>query len=280
MSDMTHPSQHQPSEHRPVEHQPRSALRVTWDVWSAMTLREFIARTTADRMAWFWMIFEPLATIGIMLFIRTHLMGGRHISGAEFIPWLIVGMMGFYLFRSCMIQPMGAIDANKGLFTYRQITPFDAVIVRCYVEGMLQSFVFLLFILIASLFKIDMAAHHAFGVMTDWLSLWALGSGLGILVSVVNGLVPEAGKVIRLMTFPLLILSGVILPVTYLPHQAQEYMLWNPILHGLENMRTNYFQYYHSIEGIDMTYVWYWALTSMALGLMMHIRFAPRLKMR
>ncbi|WP_353979048.1 ABC transporter permease [Salinicola endophyticus] len=269
MSDVTNASQYKP----------RSALRVTWDVWSAMTLREFIARTTADRMAWFWMIFEPLATIGIMILIRSHLMGSKHISGADFVPWMIIGLMGFYLFRACMMQPMGAISANKGLFTYRQITPFDAVIVRCYVEGMLQSFVFLLFILIGTLFKLNMVAHHAFGVMMDWFSLWALGSGLGILFSVVNSLVPELGKIIRLMTFPLLILSGVILPVSMVPHQLQEYLAWNPILHGLENMRINYFEYYHSIDGIDMTYLWYWALGSMVLGLMMHIRFAPRLKM-
>jgi len=280
MSDMTHPSQHQPSQHQPMEHQPRSALRVTWDVWSAMTLREFIARTTADRMAWFWMIFEPLATIGLMIFIRTYIRSSRHISGAEFIPWMIVGLMGFYIFRACMMAPIGAIDANKGLFTYRQISPIDSVLVRCYVEGMLRSFIFLAFILIAMLFKIDMTAYHAVGVLMDWLSLWALGSGLGVLFSVVCGLVPEVGKIIRLISFPLLILSGVIFPVTYFPHQAQEYMLYNPILHGLESMRLNYFQYYHSIEGIDMTYVWYWALTSMTLGLMMHIRFAPRLKMR
>jgi capsular polysaccharide transport system permease protein len=263
-----------------MPHEPRSALRVTWDVWSAMTLREFIARTTADRMAWFWMIFEPLATIGIMIFIRTYVRSGSHISGAPFVPWLIVGLMGFYLFRSCMIFPMGAIDANKGLFTYRQILPLDSVLVRCWVEGLLQSFIFLVFILIALLFRVDMTAYHAVGVLLDWLSLWALGSGFGILLSVVSGLVPEAGRIIKMLSFPLLILSGVILPATMFPHQIQEYMLYNPILHGLESMRMNYFQYYHSIEGIDMTYVWYWALTSMTLGLMMHIRFAPRLKMR
>lgn len=263
-----------------IDHKPRSALQVTWDVWSAMTLREFIARTTADRMAWFWMIFEPLATIGIMIVLRTYIRGGRHISGAEFIPWLIVGLMGFYIFRSCMTAPIGAIDANKGLFTYRQIAPIDPVLVRCWVEGMLRSFIFLLFILIAALFKVDMTAYHAVGVLMDWFSLWALGSGLGILFSVAAGLVPEIGRIIKMLTFPLLILSGVIFPITMFPHQAQEYLLYNPILHGLESMRMNYFQYYHSIQGINMNYLWYWALTSMTLGLMMHIHFAPRLKMR
>lgn len=258
----------------------RHPLRVTWDVWSAMYLREMIARTMADRMAWFWMIFEPVATIAVMIFIRGYIRGGKNITGAEFIPWMIVGLMGFYLFREAMTRPMGAVEANRGLFTYRQILPIDPVLIRCFVEGMIRSFIFLLFIVIGSLLKIDLIPDHAFGVMMDWLSLWMLGVGLGVLLSVASGLVPEVGRVVRILTMPLLLISGVIFPVTYVPAQYQQYLLWNPIVHGIESMRLSFFDSYHSIPGIDMTYLWFWALATLTLGLTMHVRFASRLKAR
>ena len=258
----------------------RHPLRVTWDVWSSMYLREMIARTTADRMAWFWMIFEPIATIAVMIGVRSFISGGRHITGAEFIPWLVVGLMGFYLFRDVMLRPLGAIEANKGLFTYRQILPVDPILIRCFVEGIIRTFIFLIFLLIGSLLKIDLLPDHAFGALCDWFSLWMLGTGFGVMLSVVGGLVPEIARLVRILSLPLLLLSGVIFPITYVPHQFQQYLLFNPIVHGLESMRLNFFDSYHTVPGIDMTYLWLWALTTLSLGLTMHVRFAWRLKAR
>ena len=256
----------------------RHPLRVTWDVWAAMFSREMVSRTTADRMAWFWMIFEPLATIGVMVAIRSFIMSGRTIAGADFVPWMVVGLMGFYVFRETMMKPMGAVDASRGLFTYRQILPIDPVLVRCFVEGMIRSFIFLLFIFVGELLKLDLIPDFGVGALLDWLSLWALGAGLGVLLSVVSTLVSEVGKVVKIISLPLLIISGVIFPITYIPHQFQQYVLWNPIVHGLESMRLSFFDGYHTLDGIDMTYLWLWALSSLTLGLLMHIRFSAKLK--
>ncbi|WP_367379133.1 ABC transporter permease [Halomonas sp. PR-M31] len=82
----------------------------------------------------------------------------------------------------------------------------------------------------------------------------------------------------RIITLPLLILSGVIFPINYIPHEFRQYVLWNPIVHGLESMRLSFFEGYHTLDGIDMTYLWLWALGLMTLGLMLHVRFAGRLK--
>ena len=104
-----------------------------------------------------------------------------------------------------------------------------------------------------------------------------IDEGLGVLLSVVSTLVPEVGKVVKIMSLPLLIISGVIFPITYIPHQFQQYVLWNPIVHGLESMRLSFFDGYHTIDGIDITYLWLWALSCLTLGLLMHIRFSAKL---
>ncbi|WP_204352885.1 ABC transporter permease [Salinicola peritrichatus] len=262
----------------PLDNGGRAPWRVTRSVWFAMFMRETISRTMADRMGWFWMIFEPLAIIAVMVSIRGLFRTGAEVSGADHVPWLIVGLMGFGLFRDNMMRPLGAIEANKGLFAYRQVKPVDPVLVRCFLEGMLRSFLFLLFIAVGSLLKLDLIPDRPLGVMLDWLSLWALGWGAGLTVSVISDLVPELGRVVRILNLPLLLLSGVILPVMYIPHQYQQYLLWNPIVHGLESMRLSFFAGYHTIGGIDMTYLWFWALSLISLGLLLHIRFAAQLK--
>ncbi|HBS82007.1 MAG TPA: ABC transporter permease [Halomonas campaniensis] len=256
----------------------RTPWQVTRSVWYAMFMREALSRTMADRMGWFWMIFEPVAMVGIMVAIRSFIRGGRLVVNAEFIPWLIAGLMGFFLVREGMLRGMGAIEGNSALFAYRQVQPIDPVLVRNFLEGMLRSFVFLIFIGGGLMLGLDMYPDNAVRVMAAWLSLWCLGLGLGLVTSVAATLVPEVGRVIRMLSLPLLIISGVILPLNQLPHWLLEYLMLNPIPHGLETLRLGFFENYEVVHGTSMLYFWLVTLSLNALGLVMHLRFVDRLK--
>jgi len=256
----------------------RTPWQVTRSVWYAMFMREAISRTMADRMGWFWMIFEPAAFIAIMVAIRSFIRGGNLIVNAEFIPWMIAGMMGFFLVREGMLLGMGAINANSALFAYRQVRPVDPVLVRNFLEGMLRTFVFLLFIAGGLMLGLEMNPDNAIRAMGAWLSLWSLGLGLGLCTSVAATMVPEVGRVIRMASLPLLIISGVIFPLNQLPHWLLEYLMLNPIPHGLETLRLGFFEKYQVINGTSMQYFWMFTLSITALGLLLHLRFAERLK--
>ena len=256
----------------------RTPWQITRAVWYAMFMREALARATADRFAWFWMLVEPIAMVAVMTYIRGFIMSGRHISGADFIPWLIIGLLGFFLFRENLQRSMGAIQANKGLFAYRQVIPFDSVLIRCFLEGMLKSLVLLIFIAVCQLIDIQLIPDNPLAALYHWLALWCLGIGAALTLSAVSELIPDVKHVVQIAMLPLLIISGVIFPLNYLPHWLQEYLLWNPIVHGLESLRMSFFEGYRSLEGVNMTYLWFWALSMMALGLMLHIRFLQRLK--
>lgn len=256
----------------------RTPWQVTRSVWYAMFMREAISRTMADRMGWFWMVAEPAAFILIMVGIRSFIRGDRLIVNAEFIPWMIAGMMGFFLIREGMMRGLGAVDANQALFAYRQVQPSDPVFVRTFLEGMLRSFVFLLFIVGAWLLGVDMIPDNAILAMAIWLSLWCFGLGLGLLTSVAGSLVPEVGKLIRMLSLPLMILSGVIFPLNNLPHWLLEYLMYNPIVHGLETLRLGFFDGYQVVHGTSMMYFWLFTLSTLAIGLLMHVRFKERLK--
>ncbi|MCS2609130.1 ABC transporter permease [Halomonas dongshanensis] len=256
----------------------RTPWQVTRSVWYAMFMREAISRTMADRMGWFWMIFEPVAFVAIMIGVRSFVRGDRLIMNAEFIPWLIAGLMGFTLVREGMMRGMGAVDSNKALFAYRQVQPVDPVLVRNFLEGMLRSLVFLILIVGALMLGQDMYPDNALRVFAAWFSLWSLGLGLGLFTSVAASLVPEVGKVIRMLSLPLMLLSGVILPLNSLPHWLLEYLMLNPIPHGLETLRLGFFENYHVVPGTSMLYFWLFTFTLIVLGLLMHLRFIDRLK--
>lgn len=258
----------------------RTSWQVTRSVWHAMFMREALARTTRDRFAWFWMLAEPIAFVVIMVLVRELLGRIRLIVGAEWIPWLVVGLVAFFLFREAVLRSLGAIEANRGLFAYRQVKPVDPVLVRNVLEGLLKTVV--LFILIAgvALLGYDILPFDPLGAMFVWLSIWLLGFGAGLVVSVAGALVPEVERVVRMMMLPMLLLSGVIIPLQTMPYQVQQYLLYNPVAHGLESLRLSFFEYYHPVQGVDLGYLWFWALAMIALGLAMHLRFDMRLKAR
>lgn len=259
----------------------RTSWQVTRSAWHAMFIREALARTTADRLASFWMLAEPIAMISIMAFIRT--LGAAHIeqiSGADFIPWMILGLLGFFLFRENMTRSMGAITSNRALFAYRQVKPIDPVLVRCYLEGLLKTFIFLLFIAIGILLGFDLVPDHPLMALFCWFSLWMLGLGVGLILSAVDALVPEIGRIVKIMSMPLLIGSGVIMPLHLIPHRFLEYLMLNPIVHGLEALRGSFFEGYREVPGTSLEYLWFWTLAMTTLGLMLHMRFEKRLKRR
>ena len=259
----------------------RTPWQVTRAVWHAMFMRELVARTMADRMAWFWMLAEPIAIVSLMLFIRTVVFGRtRVLMNAEFVPWLIVGLMGFILFRATMMQSLAAVSMNSSLFAYRQVKPVDTVLVRCYLEFALRSFIFILFILGGVLLELGLLADLPIEALFSWISLWMLGLGLGLVFSVLANLVNEIGIIVRVMSVPLLLLSFVIKPIYWVPHNLLPYVLMNPIVHGLETLRMSFFKDYVSVPGIDLLYLWYWALSSILLGLILHKYFEPKLKQK
>ncbi|MFU8814641.1 MAG: ABC transporter permease [Pseudomonadales bacterium] len=256
----------------------RTSWQITRSVWHAMFMREVLARTMANRFAWFWMLAEPVLLVVIMIWVRDLLGRMRFVIGAEFVPWLIVGLVSFFLFREGVMRSMGAINANQALFAYRQVLPVDPVLVRNVLEGLIKTLVFFILVGGAALLGYHMVPGDPLAVLGVWLSLWLLGLGVGLVVSVGATLINGVEAAVRLAMLPLLLLSGVIIPLHMLPHSVQQYLLYNPILHALESIRLGFFDGYKAMAGVDMGYVWLWILPLLALGLALHLRFVTRLK--
>lgn len=256
----------------------RSSWQVTLSVWHALFMREVLARTTGDRLGWFWMLGEPVAFIAIMTAIRSLMGRTRLILGADFIPWLIVGITAFFLFREGLTRAMSAIEGNQAMFAYRQVQPIDPVLARCAMEGVLKSLVLLILIGAAALLGEQILPADPLGALWIWISIWVLGLAAGLVVSVAARLVPDIQHVVKMLMLPMFILSGAIFPVQNIPYALRQYLLYNPVLHGLEVLREAFFAGYKAFDGISFAYLWRWNIILLALGLVLHVRFAERLK--
>jgi len=260
-----------------VQSAKRTPWQITIGVWQALFLREAVARISADRVAWLWLLAEPIAHVALLVWVRTLAGSLRIVAGAEFIPWLVIGVTLFIMFRNQMNRGMEAIAANRGLFAYRQVQPVDTVLARCGLEGALSTIVLSLMIFLFSLLGHNVVPHHPMVVLHIWGIVWAFGMGVALIFSVVVTSLPEAGKFIRMLMFPLYFLSGILIPVQYFPHDLQQYLLYNPMLHAVELIRTGFFETYRAVDGVSALYLHQWVWGSVFLGFLLQLRFKQRL---
>lgn len=254
----------------------RNAWEIQRSVLFALVLREYRTRTGRHWTGVIWTLFEPLAHVFVILALFGYL---RHMSSPnmEFPVFLVSGMMPFFLFRNLANRLTESVDTNRGLFSYRQVKPFDAVVARGIVECVLW-----LLVLVVTLLLLQWLGYKAlpqrplafFGVA----ALAALlGGGLGLLLAVVTHGMPKVRSVVRMLFLPLYLTSGVIFSIDRLPARWVEWLLWNPLLHVVDLSRSAFEPRHGPLAGVGWNYPSSVALIMLALGLALYRRDRQKL---
>lgn len=234
--------------------QKRKPFDIMRSVIFALVLREMQTRFGSRRMGAFWMLFEPIAHITIMVFIFT-VIRNRSIPGMDYPVFFLTGMVPFFLMRNTALKLMEAINANKALFAYPAIKPFDTLVARVIVEFSLSACVYIIIILSMGIwFGLDIGIHHPLQWFGSLATGVLFGFGLGLILCVIAEAMPNSRSFIRILFLPLYIMSGVIFPVWMMPQQYLPYLLWNPFLHIVDNIRYSVFEFYPRTEGISFMY--------------------------
>lgn len=255
----------------------RTPLNVTLTVWKALFLREMVTRLSSRRGASIWMLVDPMLQMSVILVIFT-VLRVKVVSGIDAVAWLIIGLTFYGVFKSSATRADGAVGANRSLFAFRQVRPVDAVVSRAFLEGFLDVLVILTFAGGAIfLFDVDLIPDDLGLILLAFLGLWLMGLGFALVTSVLVELLPELKKIVNLISTPLYMTSGAIVPVNTIVEPYRSWILYNPILHGIEVARSGVSAYYHTPLGTDIIYLYQCALVAIFLGLALHIRFQTKL---
>lgn len=236
----------------------------------ALVLREMLTRFGTRRMGAFWMVFEPILHVAIIMFIFTAIRG-REVPGMDFPMYLATGMIPFFMMRNIALRLMDAISANQALFAYQQIKPLDTLIARTIVEFSLYACVYVLVIgALAFWGGYTIALHDPlawFGALATGL---VFSVGLGLVFCVWTQAFPNAKTFIRVMFLPVYLISGVIFPIWNLPQEYLPWLLWNPYLHIIDNLRSSIFVPYPVTYGISYVYPAKVALVTFFAGMALY----------
>lgn len=245
----------------------RTPFQIMKDVLFALVLREYLTRFGSRRMGAFWMLFEPMAHIGMMMFIFT-VIRARSVPGMDFPMFFLTGMIPFFLMRNIIFKLMDSIGANQALFSYPNIKIFDTYLARVFVELTLSSVIYLLFIFI---FGFWVGYEVSINSPLEWLYSLLIGVifafSLGVLFSVLTILMPNLKSFIRLVFLPIYLISGVIFPLWVIPDKYLPWVLWNPLAHIISNIRESVFVNYPYIPGVSQSYPLVFTIVLAFLGL-------------
>lgn len=244
----------------------RSSWQIEKAVVFALLLRELKTRFGNRMVGLVWVLFEPMAHIGSVLLLRIVIR--ERYAGVQIEPavYLVVAMIPFFLFRNIWFRMMAALDANAGLFGYRQVKPADAMAARAIMETTMYAMIFVAFMLVFAWIGYRALPHlplEYLGVVGMFI-MWGLGLGLVSAVGVKK--FPALSTFLHLTSFPLYITSGVLIPIHSFPPTVIPILLWNPLLHMVELARWAFFPTYHPLMGINLEYPLQCGLVLLFLG--------------
>lgn len=243
------------------------ALATHGRVVHAIMLREIKSRFGRQKLGYLWAVLEPATFTAFfaLIFAFGHQAAP---SGMPVVPFMITGFAPFILFRSTMTQSLGAIETNRILLTFPQVTPTDLVLARALLE--IATMVVVLFFLLgfAHVIGFDVAIENPLGMLAALGCLATMGFGLGAFFSALAPFVRSMPLIVSIIAGrPLFFVSGLFFTAEMLPGKFRDILLLNPVLHMIEWLRSAVFAGFES-RYVDMGYATGAALFALFFGLL------------
>ena len=258
---------------------PRKPLKVFFSVIKALFLRELEMRMSVGKSGLFWTFAEPFLQVFVFVSIHAAItkLNGHTSSTYEPTVFMAVGFIAYNMFKNILTSSLGAFEANKGLFNYKQVKPIDTIIARALVNLFFTIIIYFLFLIIGFLLHIDnLLPKNPIMVFVGFIWLFIFSIGIGLLAAIGNSFYISIGKFINSISFVLLIGSAIFFPIVSLPSFAQKFFLYNPLVHFME-MIHGYYLYGLDDRFVDYKYMALWTIVPLFIGLWLYVRLERRI---
>lgn len=240
------------------------AVRIESQVISALLLREVLTRFGRKNIGVLWLFVEPMIfTLGVTTLWT--LFGASHGTRIPIAAFALTGYSSILLWRNMPGRCIHAIEPNLSLMYHRNVQIMDIYISRILLEflGATMSFFVLSIVFIAV--GLAPLPEDLFLVACGWVMLAWFGASLALLVGTLSEEFEIVEKIWHPASYLIFPLSGAAFIVDALPPIAQEYVLWLPMVNGVELLREGYFgslikSHYH------IGYMAFFCLTLTLLG--------------
>lgn len=237
-------------------------------VLHALVLRESMTRYGEHKVGFLWAILEPMAMV--IVFVTIFSLFKSLTSDVPIALFMLTGLVPFTLFQDNKTQMQNAIASNKALLAFPQVTTFDVIAARSILETLIILSVFTVLLVIFYMIGFEFRVENPLGVLAACGLITMMGVGVGFILAALKPLLPSVQQLSNaLLGRPLFLSSGVFFSADRIPEEFRHYLLYNPLMHCLELLRSEFFYELDSPYGSWM-YASAWAVSLLALGLLTH----------
>ncbi len=241
----------------------------------ALMLRELESSDSRTSLGFLWAIIDPIATITLMSVVFG-IISRTPPVGTNFPLFYMTGVVPFGIYATLAAKSSGALRFNKNLLSFPSVKPIDAIFARFLLNFFIEVAVFLILTFVIIYFWSLNPHIKPLLAIQAILMASALGLGIGCFNAVLFLLVPTYDNVWSIITRPVMLASGVLIPINSIPQPYAGWLWWNPIAHPVELMRAAFYPEV-TTANVDPIYVVSISVVAFAIGMVMlhsHVRDA------
>ncbi|WP_444926811.1 ABC transporter permease [Microbulbifer sp. TRSA002] len=244
----------------------RSVWKIQRDVIYALLVREMKTRFGKWRLGYAWMLLEPSLHIIVLVAVFSFLKD-EFYPGVPTPLFMLGGIAPFLFFSHCVQKGLAAISSNRGLFNYRQLRPFDAVLSRVFLEFVIYLATLVVLMVVFAWLGVSTPFNNFILLTTINTLFFFFCLGLSLALCVLGERFPELAKVIPMLIRPLYFMSGVFFSLEQIPKEYHVYLVWNPLLHVIELNREALFSNFNGYFG-SLAYLGFVSVSMLFFGLL------------
>lgn len=218
----------------------RRSLAIQSRVIGALLMREILTRYGRHNIGFLWLFVEPMMfTLGVAALWT--FAGAKHGSNLPIVAFALTGYSSVLVWRNMPGRLCAAIEPNLALMYHRNVKVMDIFAARLLLEGVGATISFIILGTIFTSIGWMKPPEDIVKVLEGWFLLIWFGVTLAILIGAWSARSEIVEKVWHPMAYLLFPLSGAPFMVEWLPTAAQKFVLYLPMVHGVELLREGYF---------------------------------------
>ena len=233
----------------------------------ALALREVHTLYGGKSLGYLWAIIQTAFAVAVFWGIR-HFLHASAPHGMTMLSYLVAGFGVWNIFSKTLSKCMAAVDGNRALLTFPQVTPLDIMIARCLIITATQVVSMSIILISGSIFGYPLIVSNLGLLIFCALLASFLGLGLGSLLGSLAIYVPALQQIVPMFMRILFFISGIFYSVGAFSHRIGDFLMLNPIMQLIELMRMALANGYVSLYA-DFWYVVQVTLVSLFLGLLL-----------
>lgn len=252
-----------------------SSIGIQCRVVYALMMREIHTLYGKTQLGYLWAIIKTAIGIAVMWVLRV-ICGMSKPHGMSVLTYLVVGFVLWSIVTNSITKCMTAIQSNKTLLTFPQVTPIDVMIARCLVILCTEIISGAVLLFIGYYLGYELYISNIGGLLYIFGLAYTVGLGTGMILSSLNSYFPTIERIVPIIFRFLMFASGVMFSVTMFTGRIGTWILWNPFLQIIEFTRSCMSSGYPS-DFVSHYYLVQLALYSITIGLLLEKHTRKRL---